>query len=65
MNIKHTLWAILAVALLCPGCVDPDYNLENAQIEGPILQGIEVPIGNFEKVTLGTILGAEGAALLP
>lgn len=65
MNIKHTLWAILAVALLCPGCVDPDYNLEDAQIEGPILQGIEVPIGNFEKVTLGTILGAEGAALLP
>ena len=65
MNIRHTLWAFLAGALLCPGCVDPEYDLDNAHIEGPILQGIEVPVGNFEKVTLGTILGAEGAALLP
>ena len=65
MNIRHTLWAFLAGAILCPGCVDPEYDLDNAHIEGPILQGIEVPVGNFEKVTLGTILGAEGAALLP
>ena len=53
------------MAILCPGCVDPEYDLDKAHIEGPILQGIEVPIGNFEEVTLGTILGAEGAALLP
>ena len=65
MNLRHVLWAFLAVALLCPGCIDPEYNLEDVHIEGPVLQGIEVPIGNFEKVTLKTILGAEGAALLP
>lgn len=65
MNIRQVLWAFLAVVILCPGCVDPEYDLDNAHIEGPVLQGIEVPIGNFETVTLKTILGAEGAALLP
>ena len=65
MKTRHLLWAFLAVAFLCPGCVDPEYQLDDVHIEGPILQGIEVPIGNFEPVTLATILGAEGAALLP
>lgn len=53
----------IAVAL-CQGCVDPEFNLGNIKMDGIVFKNMEVPIGNFEELTLETILKAQGAAMI-
>ena len=54
---------LLLPLLLCLGCVDPDFNLGNLNVEGVVLNDLEVPIGSFQEITLDTILSAEGAEM--
>ena len=63
--MKRFLPAILALLALCSACVDPEYNLDNIKTEGTILRNLEVPIGNFQIITIETILKAQGAELVP
>lgn len=65
MKIRHFLMTLLALGTLCSGCVDPDFNLDDIKISSVAFQDLEVPIGNFEEITLNTILKAPGAAVLP
>ena len=65
MIFKHLLPAIAAALVLCTACVDPEYKLGNIKTEGTLFRNLEVPIGNFETITLETILKAQGAELVP
>ena len=65
MKIRHFLMTLLALGTLCSGCVDPDFNLDDIKVSSVAFQDLEVPIGNFEEITLNTILKAPGAAVLP
>lgn len=65
MSIKHFLILSAAVLLLCPACVDVNYNFDKVKLEGRVFVDLEVPVGSFEPVTLETILKAPGAAVVP
>ena len=65
MSIRQLLAAAGTVIALCAGCVDPDFNLGNIEVEGVVFKNMEVPIGNFEEITLQTILDAQGASMIP
>ena len=53
------------ILTLCAGCVDPDFNLDGIKLEGVVFRNMEVPIGNFEELTLDTILKGQGASMIP
>ena len=65
MRIRSLIWALGAALALCQGCVDPDFNLGDIKLEGVVFKNLEVPIGSFEELTLGTILEAQGASMVP
>jgi len=64
MHIKHSLTALGVLFALCTACVDPEYNLGNMINESVVLRNVEVPVGNFETVTLRTILKAPDATMI-
>ena len=65
MTVKHFLPALAAALTLCLSCVDPGYQLGTIETEGTVLRNLEVPVGNFEPITLATMLKAPGSTLLP
>ena len=62
--MKRFLPAILALLALCSACVDPEFNLGSIKTEGTLFRNLEVPIGNFQEITLATIMKAPGAKLV-
>ena len=65
MSIRQLLISAGMILAMCAGCVDPDFNMDNIKVEGVVFKNMEVPIGNFEELTLKTILEAQGAAMVP
>lgn len=65
MSIRQLLISAGIILAMCAGCVDPDFNMDNIKVEGVVFKNMEVPIGNFEELTLKTILEAQGASVVP
>jgi len=65
MSIRQLLMSAGMILALCAGCVDPAFNLDNIKVEGVVFKNMEVPIGNFEELTLETILKSQGSAVVP
>ena len=64
--MNHRTFFLTAGIILacCTACVDPILDLSKVETRGVVFQNMEVPIGNFEEITLNDILKAPGASLI-
>lgn len=54
--LGHAL-AVLAFSVFLSSCVNPEYDLENVEMDGAtLLENISLPIGSVEKLTLEKVL---------
>lgn len=63
--IKYFL-LLLALTFVVQSCVDRDYDIDNLQdSEWTVLRGLEIPVGNFQEITLKDLQLSEEYALIP
>lgn len=66
--MKFKFFVLLLTFLgVVTSCVDRDYDIDNIQENGSstVLKGLEIPIGNFQEVTLKDLKGFDGYSLIP
>ena len=57
---------LLAFTGVMQSCVDRDYDMDNLQDESlTVLKGLEIPIGNFEEITLKDLQLSDEFSLIP